>query len=238
MFFQLMTLQYIAHFIGDYYLQSGIIAKNKSRSYYYTFLHSLIYVVSFYVFWLIFCQFDIFLLLYVSILAWSHYLVDIAKAYLNIHQDIVKEKRYGFFVDDRFLYVIDQLVHYCIICFVSVAMLKDYSLSPEFLLYEDFRFYEICFLLVIFYQPYYVSAKILFCKNKNITNTFSKDDCFLKLSGVVLGIVCLLCPIWLQITLLCFGLYDWFYSKKELVLYWIGVIIISIGIIVIFGRIM
>lgn len=227
--FNLILLQFIAHFIGDYYLQSGMIAMKKSDSYYYTFLHSVIYVIPFYVIWLLFCQYNMYLLFYTSILAWSHCFVDLGKVYLNIHQNKFKEKGYGSIVNAGFLYVIDQFIHYFLICFVSILMLEKVSLIYSFCLLG------IDLLLVILYQPYYVSAKILFLTDKSISNTFSKCDCLLKLSGMLVGFLCLLCPFWLQILFLCFGMGYWFYSKKDVVIYWNGALLVCMAIIPLLG---
>lgn len=219
---KLIIIQFISHFIGDYYLQSGTIAKKKSNSYYYTFIHSVIYTIPYYAVWILFCQFDKMLLIYTSILAWSHCFVDLLKVYFTV------QKKYK--MNGNVLYVVDQVTHYLIIFMVSIFMLSDYKF--DFVIPVDFYVLGMCLLLIVLHQPYYVSAKVLFCKNKVITNTFSKEECLLKCSGVVLGILSIFIPLWI---LFFGGLVYYVYSKKEIVGYWNGALLICLLFIPILG---
>ena len=159
---QLMLFQYIAHFIGDYYLQTGSIAKNKATSYYYTFLHSVLYVVPHYVIWLVFCQFDMYLFLYVSILAWSHCLVDMGKAYLSIHNQELKARGHKILSQGQILYVFDQLIHYTITYIGTILMFKNYSFSLPLFHLIDIEVIKIVFVIDNF-------ASTLLCNSKDVT---------------------------------------------------------------------
>lgn len=83
----------ICHLLGDYILQSDFIAKTKGANWYHLFVHSMLYIFPFYLFF----GFNIDL----ALLFLSHFVIDAGKARFN-----------------KISYAHDQLLHYmmAIIC--------------------------------------------------------------------------------------------------------------------------
>jgi len=107
------------HALGDFYLQSDKLARNKQQQYGALAQHSLLYALSFVPLlflapWIVF-----------AILVVSHLLIDLLKF---LYQKSKKRT--------AVLFIVDQLCHGGVLAAVSIVYLSDYSFDPthEFLL--------------------------------------------------------------------------------------------------------
>ncbi len=100
MFQTFFTIFFLLHLLGDFYLQTNMLARKKETSYRFTLLHCLIYAIPFAVFPLLVSQ-PWSMVTPVLVLIGSHFIIDTVKFFLQ---------RSGRFSKTR-LYVVDQLLH-------------------------------------------------------------------------------------------------------------------------------
>lgn len=205
-----LFIMYLSHFLGDYTLQTGVIAAKKSTSYYYTFLHCVIYtVVHFIGAMFIGCSTISFLL--ATLISLSHGIVDFIKAYITINKESLKEKSYYKLLDSRIVYVVDQVAHY-IFTFMFCSLLQPYIVY-QFELVEnlDPRIYWLALYLVVMGQPTYVTYRLLFNQDHPITNANSTKELPLKIWMVIIPLAYVLGE---PLLLLAFGIF--FITPKKL----------------------
>lgn len=211
----LIFLQLIAHFIGDYYFQTGEIAKRKASSYFYTFLHSLFYVIPHYILWA-FYQFHFYAGIYISICAWSHMLIDFMKCYsANL------EKKANWY-HPKLIYIVDQLLH--IVCIVGTLwLMRENMLDVNSILNQvPSMVWKEILILVFAYQPYHVTYCILSQHDKRIYNPFDKKGMFDKWIAVIIAVSIFYIPfIWILVIFIVCGIVNMKMKKitKETMIY-------------------
>lgn len=188
-----LFIMYFAHFLGDYTFQIGKVAKMKCFSYYYTFLHCIIYATVHYV-----CIFYIGIslptLLLASLISLSHGIVDFVKAYISINKEKLKEKIYNPLLNFKFIYIFDQLTHYAF-TFLFCYLIAPFVDMNNMISSVDPRVYGILLYVLIMHQPLYINYCILFDDKHKIRNAFSKKDSSFK--------------IWTILIALCYAYSDW-----------------------------
>ena len=186
-----VLMVFIAHFMGDYYLQTGTIASRKSHSYFYTFIHSVCYVIPFYIIWVFYCDWNLIAFLCLSITAWNHWLIDTCKVYITLKSGTLlifgKEVK----ISSKSIYLIDQLCHYVLMLLFSIGFMYFFPQEFIFAKIRQLNLEQIQSFLFLFaiYQPLYVSNRILFCKNHLITNCYNVSHCFEKIYSVLVGLL-------------------------------------------------
>lgn len=194
---KLILLELIAHFIGDYYLQTGKIAAGKVSSYYYTGIHSLLYAVPHYMVWYFPAGQDRRLLVYITMVVGSHWLIDTGKVYITTHREKLKTGCLHCLSDGRKLYVIDQLMHFAVMIIMAHGMKKGMSGAlPQLWKGISVEKLKLLFFAVMFLQPWYVSGKILWQNNSKISNALDFQDLDQKVMCALWALLIALVPLW------------------------------------------
>lgn len=183
---KIILLCLIAHHLGDYYLQNGFLAAKKAGSYYYTFIHCLIYGTPFVVIWLIFLEKDLFVFRYILIIWALHIPVDLGKCYLTINKDKLVQKGHKIVGRTNLIYLLDQLVHALTI--VGIMMyIYPYLITMKLNLLDSCSISLIAFFLyfILGFQVYYVTIRKITKREREISNWYSSKDLKLKLISAV-----------------------------------------------------
>jgi len=167
----------LCHFIGDFYLQSKKMVREKKGSFKKIARHSVLYVVPFLILFFLslfwnalphfdFLQFSIFVL----ILIISHFVIDSAKNQSQIKSIFLKvwilissiflfEKE----ISEKWVYIMDQLLHIGILFIFSFWLSINSNFSVD-LVTDMFFGLKVVLFIVIIHQPVNVTFKKLFSK--------------------------------------------------------------------------
>lgn len=111
---EIMIVFLLAHILSDFYFQSESMARKKDVWFKYLVLHSIVYgLVTLIIVKLICINFEN---IYLSIIIFSHFLVDAIK-YLLKKNKFIKEHQ-------KNIFIIDQVIHIAILMAVSYFMIK------------------------------------------------------------------------------------------------------------------
>lgn len=137
-----MIILFLSHVIGDYYLQSEYIAKGKKSSFRLLILHSVIYSIS--IIGISFIFYDSKIIIPLSIIAMSHFVVDLFSSGILGFQLFSKNK----FLNHLF----DQVIH-LLILFIVFTIFKQYFHLKiwvfDFMALNDFNTYLFPVLLFL-----------------------------------------------------------------------------------------
>lgn len=112
---EIMIVFLLAHILSDFYFQSESMARKKDVWFKYLVLHSIVYgLVTLIIVKLICINFEN---IYLSIIIFSHFLVDAIK-YLLKKNKFIKEHQ-------KNIFIIDQVIHIAILMAVSYFMIKS-----------------------------------------------------------------------------------------------------------------
>lgn len=112
---EIMIVFLLAHILSDFYFQSESMARKKDVWFKYLVLHSIVYgLVTLIIVKLICINFEN---IYLSIIIFSHFLVDAIK-YLLKKNKFIKEHQ-------KNIFIIDQVIHIAILIAVSYFMIKS-----------------------------------------------------------------------------------------------------------------
>lgn len=184
---EILFLSYIAHFIGDFFLQTNYIASRKTFSYNYTLIHSSLYLIPFALIWLLF-QCNINVLWCVIVLGLSHAVVDVIKCFCSIHQSSVNHKFLKKCVEGKYLFLIDQMIHYVII-FATVIGMQHLWGDVEMIVPIPIIILAILLHIVVFTRPSYIAYKMIVTPNSKICRLFSIEQTKLSISILALSSV-------------------------------------------------
>lgn len=207
---ELFCLLCICHFIGDYFLQTSYISMNKEKSHYYTYIHSLIYSISFLIL-LILSGFQSEMVLILTFSIFTHCLIDNLKCVV-MRKYVSKLKSPNFL--KIVLYFIDQVLHILTLYFYSHSFVDIGQLQLLFFMDGIYlsTLTSVLFFVSIF-QPAYVTYLIVKDKANQIYDTFNKNGLPLKAELILIGLVCWFQNIYLLI-LLCF-MFVYRYSQSK-----------------------
>lgn len=112
---EIMIVFLLAHILSDFYFQSESMVRKKDVWFKYLVLHSIVYgLVTLIIVKLICINFEN---IYLSIIIFSHFLVDAIK-YLLKKNKFIKEHQ-------KNIFIIDQVIHIAILMAVSYFMIKS-----------------------------------------------------------------------------------------------------------------
>lgn len=112
---EILLIFLIAHIMSDFYFQSETMARKKDKCFKYIVLHSIVYgLVTLILVKIISANFEN---LYLWIIIFSHFLVDILKYCLKKHEIIREHQNY--------IFIIDQVIHIAILMISSYCMIKS-----------------------------------------------------------------------------------------------------------------
>ena len=173
----------VCHYLADYYMQTAKIAAKKTQSYYYTFIHSVLYALPFLAMLGAFC-FPPPLVWMSALAVLSHFAVDMAKCFAI--------KSLGAKIA-RGAYLVDQLLH--IGSLLALALLFGRKLTGLWL-FDSLEVY-LPYLLVAVYavmalQPAYVSFKMLLSQRCDIAPQGQKDNLCYQLASLLVAALILL----------------------------------------------
>lgn len=164
---ELLLFCLIAHFIGDYYLQTKHLAKIKDNLFRGVLQHIFLYCVPFLFIWIFTGLGDI---LWKSVLCICiiHLIIDSIK-FLYKAKIIKRIKNKSFIVKERTLYLVDQSIHLIsiiIICFIG----RKITLTPllpidaffQYMNIDSHKLFQWILLLFIIGKPVNISFKKLF----------------------------------------------------------------------------
>lgn len=200
---KVIVLMLICHFIGDYYLQSNKIANRKAKSYHYTLIHCLYYLIPFVFVEIVLFKGNLIGLFYLFLLTLSHAVTDLCKL------SILKKKP-----GKKVSYVLDQLCHYFFIVAITYLFQSHIEkISSLYLGYISLNALKALLVCVCLGQPHFITNCLLFYKDIRPSNFFSTKYLFFKLFGMLQA----LCMYWnkylfLVITI-CFFVFT--YKKKQ-----------------------
>lgn len=164
---ELLLFCLIAHFIGDYYLQTKHLAKIKDNLFRGVLQHSFIYCIPFLLIW-IFTGLDVTLWISFLFICIIHLIIDAVK-FLYKTKIIKRIKIKSLIIKESTLYLVDQSIHLIsiiIICFIN----RNVMITPLFHLEAFFQYINIdshqlfqwILVLLIIGKPINISFKKLF----------------------------------------------------------------------------
>lgn len=167
----------LCHFIGDFYLQSEKMVREKEGSFKKIARHSVLYVIPFLILFFLslfwealpafdFLQFSIFVLIIII----SHFFIDSAKNQGQIRAMVLKvwvpissiflfEEK----VSEKWTYIMDQLLHIGILFIFSFWLSINSNFSVN-LVTDIFFGLKVVLFIVIVHQPVNVTFKKLFSR--------------------------------------------------------------------------
>lgn len=112
---EILIIFIFAHILSDFYFQTESMAGKKENSFKYIIIHSIVYgLVTLILVKLICTNFEN---IYLWIIIISHFLVDASKYFLEKNEFIGKHQKY--------IFIIDQVIHITILMIVSYFMIKS-----------------------------------------------------------------------------------------------------------------
>lgn len=123
----LLLMFFLAHIIGDFYLQTETVARRKEEKFSWVLFHSILYALLFALTGILISTIK---MMYIIVVAASHAAIDIAK--YGIQKKILKtgDKEIG---NEAEIFVVDQIVHILVILVVSILN-RDVELECNLLL--------------------------------------------------------------------------------------------------------
>ena len=167
----------LCHFIGDFYLQSKKMVREKEGSFKKIARHSVLYVVPFLIlfflslFWKAFPLFDFLQFsIFVLILIISHFVIDSAKNQSQIRAIVLKvwilissiflfEEK----LSEKWTYIMDQLLHIGILCIFSFWLSINSNFSVNLVTGMFFGLKVVLFIVIV-HQPVNVTFKKFFSR--------------------------------------------------------------------------
>ena len=179
---QLIIMQFMAHLLSDFLLQSEKFCKAKEEKMLSKqhFLHALIVAFTAYIF-----SFDWYFAVSALIIGFSHLLIDILKSYYIIKKEARKP----------LLFFIDQLMHVFVLSLVSFIYIKNYNPNYIFDFSVDTKFLAIGAAFLFCTKPVNIIIRYIFelfglsiLKQPTNAATDSVTEKELENAGKVIGV--------------------------------------------------
>lgn len=158
----------ISHVLGDYYLQTYEMSKEKDEKFSALIIHSLIYSIPFIVFYFLNTAFNNYIVFTLVILI--HFIIDTLKFL------IIKQRK--FTINSSLLYILDQFIHICtilLLCYIYKPLpYTPYSFIQhilEFIQVDVFNFSKWILLILLIYKPTNITFVKLFSSYKPVPDT-------------------------------------------------------------------
>lgn len=188
----LLLFCFIAHFLGDYYLQTKHLSKIKDNVFRGVIQHSFLYCIPFLLIW-IFLGLDEVIGYAFLCICMIHLIIDSVK-FLYKTRIIKRIKNKSFIINERTLYVVDQSIHLIsimIICFINRSVMINHLFPLEtFLRYiniDAHQFFQWILLLLIIGKPINISFKKLFTGLKpsdSVLSQYNSSEVKLKAAAI------------------------------------------------------
>lgn len=177
----------LAHIIGDYYLQTDSMSQKKKKDYKWLIIHSIVYTIPYWCIPLLVKE-SSKLVLPIILLGLSHGMIDLLKTKcFNL-----KRIRLNINLDEKKMYIIDQILHIINIYGICLIFLNGTVLTPNSCLegvknlvslnLTDATKYTI--LLLIICKPVNITFSILF-SNFKPKKTEKDEDTLLNLHSPI-----------------------------------------------------
>jgi hypothetical protein len=182
----------MAHFAGDYYLQTKRLAKIKDNVFRGVLQHSFIYSIPFLFIWFLIGM-DETLWIPLLLICVLHLIIDSVKFLYKV-KIIKRIKKKSFVIKESTLYLVDQGIHLIsiiIICFINrneiVTPLFSIEVFFQYINIDYHRFFQWILLLLIVGKPINISFKKLFTGIKpsdQLISQYSGSEIKLSAAGV------------------------------------------------------
>ncbi|WP_313134300.1 DUF3307 domain-containing protein [Anaerocolumna sp.] len=189
---ELLLLCLMAHFAGDYYLQTKRLAKIKDNVLKGVLQHSFIYGIPFLFIWFL-IGLDETLWIPLLLICVLHLIIDSVKFLYKV-KIIKRIKKKSLVIKESTLYLVDQGIHLIsiiIICFINrneiVTPLFSIEVFFQYINIDSHRFFQWILLLLIVGKPINISFKKLFTGIKpsdQLISQYSGSEIKLSAAGV------------------------------------------------------
>ncbi len=189
---ELLLLCLMAHFAGDYYLQTKRLAKIKDNVFRGVLQHSFIYGIPFLFIWFL-IGLDETLWIPLLLICVLHLIIDSVKFLYKV-KIIKRIKKKSLVIKESTLYLVDQGIHLIsiiIICFINrneiVTPLFSIEVFFQYINIDSHRFFQWILLLLIVGKPINISFKKLFTGIKpsdQLISQYSGSEIKLSAAGV------------------------------------------------------
>lgn len=140
----LLIILLLLHILADFYFQTQNMSDSKKENYKYVIYHSIFYFLTMFLIF-IFYKFDIALLLAISALGLSHFIIDISKYYFSNKKDIKESS----------LFLVDQFIHLSIIIgfFLIVKNTNFIFVSERWIMNNSLVYLNVLVALLLIFKP-------------------------------------------------------------------------------------
>lgn len=182
----------IAHLVGDFFLQSSVMAEKKKKEFKFLFIHSIIYSAVFLVVCFIFLK-PGYAALAMSVISVTHFIIDFVRIKIN--------SKINNHTTDFISFIVDQILHLGVIVAVYILMelsIHNNSMFGMCVQYSGFnKFVLYGLLFTVLLNPASVFIKNLFIflfnnENDKSTTGMNAGSLIGKLERVITAIL-LLC---------------------------------------------
>lgn len=186
---ELLILCFMAHFVGDYYLQTKHLAKIKDNVFKGVLQHSLMYCIPFLFIWFL-IGFNGVLWKPLLLICIIHFIIDSVKFLYKVK--IIKRIKNKFLVvKESTLYLADQgmhLISIIIICYINrnVMFTPIFSIDGffQYININSHRFFQWILLLLIIGKPVNISFRKLFTGLKPFEQLLSYHSAELSAAAI------------------------------------------------------